>query len=441
MPRAARLPRRLPITLAAVLVATAASVSSGVGAGRTGRDARTEPATTLVGTGVASAIVPGSVDRTSVNLTRLVRGRAGAALRRPGPSRSTRPRRSRTPRAARSTGSSSTRSPPASAAWSCARSRSTASRRPRRSATRPSIVPLGGILPAGATAKVRVQYRSTLRSSLSGSNWLFTKVNGIVDAYRWIPWVSRETPFDRPNHGDPFVTPVSPFGASVEVETDRQLGHRLDRRTASRSRSNGLTQRFEASNVRDVTITAAPDFRSRSVLVGAVRVRYYYRSAANAAAILDAAADAVRGLPVARRAVPVPDLQGRPVEPAATGWSRRASSGSRTGSAARTCATSSRTRRPTSGSTASSATTRPASRSPTRRRPTSSPARSRDTRRSSRCSTGTARPDDLRLLERLLLRDRLHPGRQPARTQARGDGLDGVLGGAAQVRRRSSLSA
>ena len=84
------------------------------------------------------------------------------------------------------------------------------------------IVPLGGILPAGSTAKVRVQYRSTLRSSLAGSNWLFTKVNGIVDAYRWIPWVSRDTPFDRPNHGDPFVTPVSP-SVKLRVETDRKL--------------------------------------------------------------------------------------------------------------------------------------------------------------------------------------------------------------------------
>jgi len=154
------------------------------------------------------------------------------------------------------------------------------------------IVPLGGILPAGATVRVRVQYRSTLRSSLGGSNWLFTKVNGIVDAYRWIPWVSRETAFDRPNHGDPFVTPVSP-SVKLRVETDRRLviASTADRVSVS---ADGLTQWFEAANVRDVTITAAPDFRSRSVLVGSVRVRYYYRSSTNAAAILDAAADAVR---------------------------------------------------------------------------------------------------------------------------------------------------
>ena len=103
--------------------------------------------------------------------------------------------------------------------------------------------------------------------SLGGSNWLFTKANGIVDAYRWIPWVSRATPFTRPNHGDPFVTPVSPL--VTRHGRDRPQA-RSSRRPATGCRvaPNGLTQTFEARNVRDVTITAAPDFRTRSTLVG-----------------------------------------------------------------------------------------------------------------------------------------------------------------------------
>jgi hypothetical protein len=123
---------------------------------------------------------------------------------------------------------------------------------------------------------------------------MFTKANGIVDAYRWIPWVSRATPFTRPNHGDPFVTPVSPY-VRVTVQTDRRLvlASTADRISVS---SDGLTQVLEARNVRDVTITAAPDFRSRSVLVGSTRVRYYYRSSTDAALILDAAADAFRSM-------------------------------------------------------------------------------------------------------------------------------------------------
>jgi hypothetical protein len=156
------------------------------------------------------------------------------------------------------------------------------------------VVPLGGILPAGATTVVRVRYSATLRTSLSGSSWLFTKANGIINAYRFLPWVSRQTPFSRSNHGDPFVTPTSPR-VVLTVVSDRRLviastGDRIFRSP------DGLTQRFEARDVRDMTLTAAPDFRTRSVRVGATTIRYYYRSAANAAATLDAAADAFRAI-------------------------------------------------------------------------------------------------------------------------------------------------
>ena len=156
------------------------------------------------------------------------------------------------------------------------------------------IVPLGGVLPVGATTVIRVKYTATLRTSLSGSSWLFTRANGIVNAYRWLPWVSRMTPFDRPNHGDPFVTPISPH-VRLTVITDRRLvlATTGDRVFAS---TDGLTQRFEARNVRDMTITAAPDFRTRSAKVGDTTIRYYYRSAANAQATLDAAVSAFRKL-------------------------------------------------------------------------------------------------------------------------------------------------
>jgi hypothetical protein len=156
------------------------------------------------------------------------------------------------------------------------------------------IVPLGGILAAGDSVRIRVHYVATLRRSLAGSNWMFTRTNGIVDAYRWIPWVSRATPFTRPNHGDPFVTPVSPQ-VIVNVTTDRRLVIASTAGVVSRS-TNGLAQRLVARNVRDVTITAAPDFRTATVSVGSKKVRYYYRSSAYRALIVDAAADALRAM-------------------------------------------------------------------------------------------------------------------------------------------------
>ena len=156
------------------------------------------------------------------------------------------------------------------------------------------VVPLGGVLPAGATTTVRVRYTAKLRTSLSGSSWLFTKANGIVNAYRFLPWVSRATPFERPNHGDPFVTPVSPF-VSLTVIADRKLVIATTGDRVYRS-ADGRTQRFEARSVRDVTLTAAPDYKTREVTVGDTKIRYYYRSSTNAALILDATADAFRAL-------------------------------------------------------------------------------------------------------------------------------------------------
>src|SRR5204863_976973 len=45
------------------------------------------------------------------------------------------------------------------------------------------VVPLGGVLPAGGSAAVRVRYAARARTSLTGSNWMFTKANGILDLY------------------------------------------------------------------------------------------------------------------------------------------------------------------------------------------------------------------------------------------------------------------
>lgn len=169
------------------------------------------------------------------------------------------------------------------------------------------VVPLGGVLPDGATTVVRVKYTATLRTSLSGSSWLFTKANGIVNAYRWLPWVSRATPFDRPNHGDPFVTPSSPL-VRVTVITDRPLVVVTTGDRTFRS-ADRLTQRFEARDVRDMTLAAAPDFKTRTTTVGDTTIRYVYRSATNAQATLDAAVNAFRRIQERLGDYPYPDFK------------------------------------------------------------------------------------------------------------------------------------
>ena len=156
------------------------------------------------------------------------------------------------------------------------------------------VVPLGGVLPAGGVSQVRVRYAARARTSLTGSNWMFTRANGILDLYRWLPWVSRRIAFDRPNHGDPFETPTSPY-VKVRIVTSQRLvlATTGDRTGVS---ADGLVQTFKASDVRDFTITAATDYRTQSRVVGPTTVRVWYRPGAPGAAMLDAAADAFVGL-------------------------------------------------------------------------------------------------------------------------------------------------
>ena len=111
-----------------------------------------------------------------------------------------------------------------------------------------------------------------------------------MDLYRWLPWVSRRIAFDRPNHGDPFMTPSSPL-VKVRIVSDRKLvfattGDRIA------STADGLSQTFQARNVRDFTVTAATDYRTGSRVVDGTTVRVWYRLGSPGAAMLDAAADA-----------------------------------------------------------------------------------------------------------------------------------------------------
>ncbi|MDQ2966002.1 MAG: hypothetical protein M3R57_09160, partial [Chloroflexota bacterium] len=144
------------------------------------------------------------------------------------------------------------------------------------------VMPLGGILPDGGLVQARLVFRATLRSNVAGPNWMFARANGIVDAYRWLPWVSRPLAFDRPNIGDPWITPVSP-SVRVKITTDRPL---VIATSGERVAANGLTQTFEAENVRDFSITASPDYRTASVVVGDATIRVYYRPGGPAATLL-----------------------------------------------------------------------------------------------------------------------------------------------------------
>jgi len=126
------------------------------------------------------------------------------------------------------------------------------------------LVPLGGVLPAGESVHVFIRYTATFRSTSTGRNYFFTRSDGILSVHRWIPWISRQTPFWSAERGDPFTTPVSPE-VRVTLTADRHLTYAT---TGAPTGRQGNSQTFVARNVRDFNLTAAPDFgklKGRSV--------------------------------------------------------------------------------------------------------------------------------------------------------------------------------
>jgi hypothetical protein len=137
------------------------------------------------------------------------------------------------------------------------------------------LVPLGGTLPDGASATVSVAYRATLRKGLTGSDWMFSRNGGSLTLYRWIPWVSTSLPFNRPNDGEPFVTQTSPQ-VDVELLSDAPLmlaapAAHVDSYVAG----NGNDWMFTVRNVRDVSIVLAPEFNVATRTVDGIPVRAY----------------------------------------------------------------------------------------------------------------------------------------------------------------------
>jgi hypothetical protein len=132
------------------------------------------------------------------------------------------------------------------------------------------VLPLGGILPTGGKVRVVVAYRATLRSGAGGSDWLFTRTNSVAALYRWIPWVSERVVFDRPNHGDPFVTPTSPL---VEVTFASDIPLVVAATGIEEAVEDGGRRHvFRATNVREFAITAATDYGVSRATVEGVQI-------------------------------------------------------------------------------------------------------------------------------------------------------------------------
>jgi hypothetical protein len=164
------------------------------------------------------------------------------------------------------------------------------------------IVPLGGSLPAGAATTIRIAFSAIARRTTGGSDWLFTRANGAIQLYRWLPWISAARPFSRPNHGDPFVTTSSP-SVRVRITTDRSV--RLVT-SGRRIATSGLTSIWLAANVRDFSVAASPSWVARTARLGSTLVRVYAFPAGNGRALMSLALRALRRYQVLMGPYPYP---------------------------------------------------------------------------------------------------------------------------------------
>ena len=139
-------------------------------------------------------------------------------------------------------------------------------------------LPFGGVLQAGDSTEILLEYTATLTNDTSGSDWMFSRSGGTLALDRWIPWVSRAVPFDRPNQGDPFVTPTSPQ-VDIELLTDMPMVLATPAtNVADVAAGAGEYWAFSMENVRDVSIVLAPDFQILKGAANGVPIRVYTRS-------------------------------------------------------------------------------------------------------------------------------------------------------------------
>ncbi len=148
------------------------------------------------------------------------------------------------------------------------------------------IVPLDPPLAPGGSVVVGLEYAAHLNANPSPDSdaWGFAKTADVITAYRWIPWLSRTTPFDRPSVGEPYVT-----ASATHVRVTLTANPALDFAATGQLVSvDGSTRVFEAHDVRDFNFSASPSYRRAERTVRGTKIVFLYRQL-NPTAVLDVA--------------------------------------------------------------------------------------------------------------------------------------------------------
>jgi len=135
------------------------------------------------------------------------------------------------------------------------------------------VVTLPTKLRPGTRTSVTIKYAASFNAAQSGSHKsLFIQQNGIVAAYRWIPWLSRAQRFRTPNFGETWVTAVSPR-VTATLDSDTHLRYATN---GTRTVHDGNRQTYVATDVRDFNFAASPDYQVTSSNHNGVAVTIFY---------------------------------------------------------------------------------------------------------------------------------------------------------------------
>jgi hypothetical protein len=124
------------------------------------------------------------------------------------------------------------------------------------------IVSMPVPLDPGAQTTVTIVYDATFNTRAKKKKWLFAKINDVVTAYRWIPWLSKRHSWTTPSFGETYVTQTA-SDVRVTLSSERD-----DVRYATSGReteSDGLTHVFVAHNVRDFNFSASPRYNINTI--------------------------------------------------------------------------------------------------------------------------------------------------------------------------------
>jgi hypothetical protein len=152
------------------------------------------------------------------------------------------------------------------------------------------VVPLDPPLAPGGTAIVQLDYTAHMTGSPNpnGDNWGFAATSDYLTGYRFIPWLSRPTRFNRPSVGDPYVTATA-SDVRVSITADASL---VFATSGTETSSNGDTRTYEAHNVRDFNFAASPTYKIAHRTVRGIDVSAYY-DRLDASVLLNATARAI----------------------------------------------------------------------------------------------------------------------------------------------------